>query len=107
MKKERIEDVGCGLVVLSSKAIKELDFTHNGGYKGYTVDAWIKIQARVRGWPIEQFPVNVTYYEKTPLKKGILMFLSVTWFLIWEGLRYNLWKYKNYIHWLNNLGKLM
>jgi len=98
---EKIKDVGCGVVWLSNKALKELSFPPNVG-EGYTIDAWIKMQAVARGWKIEQGYIPV-HYNKPPssMKRGLKMVVGITLFIIGEGLRLRFWNRKNYIFWLN------
>ena len=98
---EKIEDVGCGIVSFNNEAMQKLSFPPNVG-GGYTIDAWIKMQAIARGWNIDQFPVKVTYNKgASPIKRGLRMTIGITLFIIKEGLRFRFWNRRNYIFWLD------
>ena len=82
----KLKDTNCGYMALTREAIKQIKNIHGG----YIIENHILSQIVKKGLRIEQVPVNIVYINKSKVKRGLRMVFGVLWFIIKEGVKYEL-----------------
>ncbi|MEM5801819.1 MAG: glycosyltransferase family 2 protein [Candidatus Aenigmatarchaeota archaeon] len=83
----KFKDTNCGFMAMNRIAIKKIK---NNIHGGYIIENSILASALKNKLKVMQVPVSVKYKKKSGIRRGIRIFLGVSTFILWEGLKYRL-----------------
>jgi len=86
---QRLEDTNCGFVAFSRKAMEKLRNNIHGGYILENEMLATAVRSKLK---IKQVPVEISYTEKSGIRRGARMLLGILVFILVEGVKYRLGK---------------